>query len=445
MRLKMDTMKFAKCCLPKPKVFVDVDYFLIDALQSNGESALLMALKKGDVNIVDLLMEYNPIIYAQNDKSMLHYAAEMPNSDLLYTLLVNIHNNELLDYVWEGQTELQIAVKKGYTEHVSLLIMAGADPNAANAVHAAVYVGNMQIVKILIESGKAEVNQINLHSGNIPIYIAAERSDNVMVRYLLSVGANFETTVRHGNRPYELGCHATFFEHGYPIDCNYSTNPNEIGKLIELGADMSEALLGCLQDSDYFLETYRLYLACGCETMSQGPMTELMRFSSQQGSSNVILSILEAGLWDLDGCKQDEVLITVLKHKQFKLFKMLMNTLQLDARSHQVHVKEFDDEVRTSPFVHEIITSDIFNADKPKKENDSISKFKTSLRVICKSLQPIIHLYTIIISVIVDDYSNLAASAVSRVTSSAKTRVHQKYYLAYSVMMIFFLLFDHFV
>lgn len=154
----------------KNNVFVDVDYFLIDALQSNRESALLMALKKGDVNIVDLLMEYNPIIYAQNDKSMLHYAAEMPNSDLLYTLLVNIHNNELLDYVWEGQTELQIAVKKGYTEHVSLLIMAGADPNAANAVHAAVYVGNMQIVKMLIESGKAEVNQINLHSGNTQIH-----------------------------------------------------------------------------------------------------------------------------------------------------------------------------------------------------------------------------------------------------------------------------------
>lgn len=362
---------------------------------SNGENALVMALMKGDLAILQLLVSCKALPYSTDDQSILQFAASMPDYEQLRALLPY----KMLNHVWKGKTALYIASRNGYAHHVSLLLNAGADPNIicekgmtalhiaakygypeivslllaagvnpnilqkhssdgveATPIHLAVAEGHLNIVKQLVCNG-AKCNLIMMPTVRSPLHLAAKFGYSNIVHYLLSSGANGQAEDARGQRPHEVGCDSTFFEHGYSICRNQPIDPNEIEKLIELDADMSHALLSYLNNSELHVEVFRLYLASGYESIPEVTVTKLMCRSCEKGDIDVAFSLLAAGMWSPeDQTQKEKVILITLKQKQFELFNVLLDTFKIDAKSYNVFMKN-SVGVQSWSLLHEIIAS----------------------------------------------------------------------------------------
>ncbi|KAK5644313.1 hypothetical protein RI129_005613 [Pyrocoelia pectoralis] len=139
-------------------------------------STTKILLDKGaDVSIVD----------NQTGNSLLHFAAEKGNDDILEVLLstsmdINSRNNE-------GDTPLHLSIKRGYTSAAELILTKGADPNIADGrnntcLHSAVTGGAEDLVKSLLKHG-ANANAAN-NDNETPI-TRAQRSGHLSIVTLL--------------------------------------------------------------------------------------------------------------------------------------------------------------------------------------------------------------------------------------------------------------------
>jgi ankyrin repeat protein len=96
------------------------------------------------------------------------------------------------DHNEEQLTELQLAAQVGHTQDVNEMLVAHADPNAANAcgtaLHFAARTGQKEIVEILLRAGaKVDARDAN---GRTPLnYAILDLHDNV-TKVLLDAGAN---------------------------------------------------------------------------------------------------------------------------------------------------------------------------------------------------------------------------------------------------------------
>ena len=101
----------------------------IDALNPAGESALMMAALKGELDGVKLLLERGAKIN-QPGWSALHYAASGPEPEIVRTLLER--GAEVDAPSPNGTTPLMMAAQYGTEDSVKLLLARGADPNKRN-------------------------------------------------------------------------------------------------------------------------------------------------------------------------------------------------------------------------------------------------------------------------------------------------------------------------
>jgi uncharacterized protein len=120
--MQENSLKAARVLLARPEVD-------INALNSSGESALMMAAIKGDLAGVQLLLEHGAKVN-QPGWSALHYAAAGPEPKVVALLIE--HGAEIDAGSPNGTTPLMMAAQYGSEDSVTLLLDHGADLHRRN-------------------------------------------------------------------------------------------------------------------------------------------------------------------------------------------------------------------------------------------------------------------------------------------------------------------------
>lgn len=182
----------------------------LDAVDSEGCTALWHAARNGSKNIVDLLINEGADVKTKNEKgfSALYVACEKGHKEIVDVLIskgadVNATNKD-------GASPLHMACLKGHLDIANLLIKEGADVNIANndgwsALRTACVKGHKDIADLLI-SKDANVNATN-KNGFSSLYMACHKGHKDIAALLIENGANIDVTNIHGATPLMVAAH----------------------------------------------------------------------------------------------------------------------------------------------------------------------------------------------------------------------------------------------
>ncbi len=122
--LRAESYKSAKVLIAHPKTRLDLT-------NPQGESPLMMAALKGNIELMDLLIAHGARVNKPG-WSPLHYAATGPNAASV-ALLIR-HGADVNAASPNGTTPLMMAARYGSPESLKLLIQSGAELQASNAM-----------------------------------------------------------------------------------------------------------------------------------------------------------------------------------------------------------------------------------------------------------------------------------------------------------------------
>jgi len=110
----------------------------------------------------------------------------------------------------DGYTPLLIAARNGAVEIVKLLIDAGADVRARDAmfcaepVHKAAYMGHAEVARVLIDSGKADINVQGPMNGYTPLHDSLWHANTEAAEAFLEAGAQLDIRAWDGLTPLQI-------------------------------------------------------------------------------------------------------------------------------------------------------------------------------------------------------------------------------------------------
>jgi ankyrin repeat protein len=197
-----------------------------EAKDLHGYTPLHLAAMYGNLEIINLLIPFNPInVQNHLGYTPLHSAVTQCHLDVVELLMkegadVSITSND-------GWSCLHTASQLGYKDMVKLLIHHGADMNYRNllglcAIHLAVSRGHLPIVQYLVKYG---VDLDQKPESFSPLHVSALVGRMECFEYLVEIGLNIDLQNGQGNTPLHLAC----FEGEFPI----------AKLLVENGADMT--------------------------------------------------------------------------------------------------------------------------------------------------------------------------------------------------------------
>ena len=172
------------------------DGAMVNDKSSYGVTPIISAAAAGNTEVVEYLVAQGADVTAKDDwgKTALIYAANIDNPPLIANLIkldktaVNLPDNS-------GNTPMIYAAQKGLDDNLKVLLSNGADVNYRNpatglsAISAAAAEGNSSAIRLLVRTGKADVNIADL-SGRTPIFYAVEQNQEDALRTLLLLGAD---------------------------------------------------------------------------------------------------------------------------------------------------------------------------------------------------------------------------------------------------------------
>lgn len=224
----------------------------LNTSDSNGETALMIATRKGYLPLVQWLLKHGADVNALDDRrrSALYFALKSGKSTLVQELLKWKPKLDVL-VEWDGATLLQTALHEPAI--VKLLLDADADPELPSSsgdtlINSAVLKPNPDVVKMLIEK------KVNIHhldsSRRTPICTAVSHvRDASIVRLLADGGANLGETDDGGRSLLHLALDGPpeilkiLLEFGKSIDPNRRDSKNQTPLL----AATNQANIECLK------------------------------------------------------------------------------------------------------------------------------------------------------------------------------------------------------
>lgn len=155
--------------------------------------AITEASRSGHVTTVMLLLEHTDID-AAGLQDALHWAAINGQEEALDCLVPKAQ--QLEDFKWPPNI-LEHAVVAGLENVVLALVQAGYDLNeedstgSCRAAHLAVQYGRDHLLKVLLDSGRADI-QLQNDAGQSPLELATQTGTATSIRHLLDAGASLE-------------------------------------------------------------------------------------------------------------------------------------------------------------------------------------------------------------------------------------------------------------
>eukprot|EP00435_Cladocopium_sp_Y103_P041180 s1967_g11.t1 len=187
----------------------------------DGMTPLHVAAQSDQVDVVMFLLENGADVKAKTSlffgKTAYDVASSQEIKELLKRVAENFKDVEAWSPLFEDDCRNPLnalmisAVKTGNTTTVRRLVKYAGNVNAkehdVNALHWAVYSGNLKIVKLLLDGGecRAEVNKPNI-DGMTPLHMAAQSDQVDVVMFLLANGADVKakTSLFFGKTAYDV-------------------------------------------------------------------------------------------------------------------------------------------------------------------------------------------------------------------------------------------------
>ena len=162
-----------------------------DAANTDGMTALHFAAQKGDMEVVQYLIEHGADIKAQDSifsRSVIHFAAE--NGNLETVKYLTEKGADLLDKDGYGATALHYAAKSNRLNVIKYLVDQKVDYTATDgrgwtAMHYAAAGGSIDVIKYLLAKN-LNINALN-ETGRTPLFFAGKDRD--LRRFMISNGA----------------------------------------------------------------------------------------------------------------------------------------------------------------------------------------------------------------------------------------------------------------
>jgi len=206
---------------------------LIDDIDSNGKTALIMACENDHLNIVKLLLRSNSNIYIRDNKgkSAIFYACQVNNTEMIKAL-INA-NVDIMQY----------------------------DNDTVYPLHLACMNGNLEIVKMFVETLNADV-ECRDKNGYTPLYVAYINQRSNIIKYLIGKGCNVDAQNNDGVAILHYCC---------MIDCmdslkNNNSNPENDATIMAIKKRRREKLSDSRSSSRSYLLDDTLY--CSIEELS---------------------------------------------------------------------------------------------------------------------------------------------------------------------------------
>lgn len=180
----------------------------LDIYNNLRQTPLHLAVITQQANMVEALLREgaDPAALDRNGQTAIHLCCEYDQRDCLSVVLLRSSASSCLEIRnYEGLTPLHLAVLRGHKDLARMLLDAGADINAMDIksgqsplMHA-VESNNADMVRFLIESG-CDVNSQS-YSGNTALHGACGRGQVDTVRMLLKSGADSSLKNYHNDTP----------------------------------------------------------------------------------------------------------------------------------------------------------------------------------------------------------------------------------------------------
>ena len=184
----------------KVKALINVMNNIDEIIDDFGDSAIFLAARKNNIEIVNYLIELGTNVNQQNKYGETPlFNASLEIMKLLVEIGVNINHIDK-----NGETALSNVCLNGLLEKVKYLISVGVDVNYRNrySLYKAVFAVNnrFEICKILIEAGII-VNYINKSDGYTPLHEACNKNNLEIIELLLNNGADENIKDKYGRIP----------------------------------------------------------------------------------------------------------------------------------------------------------------------------------------------------------------------------------------------------
>lgn len=167
---------------------------LVNAPDSSGDTPLIWAVRRQDLHVASLLLEYGADVNIKDTRgaTALHLAvSHLPCLEALINAGADV--NVVCDYPYSSSA-LDSAVAKGNLEATRLLLDHGADPNTPGypAIMVAAEDGRQDLVEVLVNAGADVDHSTSKGEKRTAVHSAVQYNRLEILRYLLHRGARLD-------------------------------------------------------------------------------------------------------------------------------------------------------------------------------------------------------------------------------------------------------------
>ncbi len=194
---------------------VDNEHCVISATNSDGDTALHIAIRTGNHKLINAVLKTCDITTLQLcnhiGENSLHIACKVGDSSLFQELLMikSAHRDRNDDNVFH------LACKCGHTHIVDIILsklvinINSGDSNGETALHIVCKSGNNMILTLLLGKG-ADVTATN-KDGNTPLHLACQTGSLEICEEILKKGCDINAKNKNGDTPLFIACKCCHF------------------------------------------------------------------------------------------------------------------------------------------------------------------------------------------------------------------------------------------